>query len=141
MGIHPSQGKKSCSLVLKLQVYNLWVFTGIHNTVYHQSRTRVFFLFSTEQYTPARYFFMPHIKWKQLQKRFLRMTFQLKLVVVVAFLYIYRCSSHISSKIDTKTYPIVSTFIWVSIVHFAQSMGSLIHPVFSLLKLIMMIVL
>ena len=141
MGIHPSQGKKSCSLVLKLQVYNLWVFTGIHNTVYHQSRTRVFFLFSTEQYAPARYFFMPHIniKWKQLQKRFLRMTFQLKLVVV-AFLYIYRCSSHISSKIDTKTYPIVSTFIWVSIVHFAQSMGSLIHPVFSL-KLIMMIVL
>ena len=55
-------GKNLCSLVLKLEVDNFWVFTcRTHSTVYH-----VHAAFFCSMYQSGT-FFTQHIKWKQLQ--------------------------------------------------------------------------
>ena len=51
-------------------------------------------------------------------------------LMIVAAVYIYTCSSHDSRKIDTKRNPPIPTFIWVPILQFLQTMGSLLHVLF-----------
>ena len=112
-----TQEKNLCSLVLKLKVF----FSKYLQEHYTRCITRAALFFKN---VPGTFFNATH----QVKAIAIGVSKANPLVKSVdcCDVYIYTCSSHDSRKIDTKRNPPIPTFIWVPILQFPRTMGSLL---------------